>query len=267
MYKTIGEIKREASAALSGRRGIYILMLTVSAALTSVFSMTGLLSLVASLFTVILQVGMYSFLLKLCCGQKEQAQFNDLFYAFKAQNGQAGKAIIIYLLQVLYILPAAIIYIILLVVFIVTGANGINDFNAIDTLVFSSGYFLFALATLIAFFIYCLYISITYVMSFFVLLDYPELTGRQVWKRASQLIKGNRLRYIGLEFSYILWLIIPIGMLVAGSVLTSPLLILLSSALTILFTLWIIPSMNCAQAIFYLDLVQHYSKPVGPDIY
>lgn len=266
MYKSIGEIKREANLALSGRRGIYILMLTLSVALTSVFSITGFLSLVASIFTLLLQVGMYSFLLKLCCGKKEQAQFNDLFYAFRAQNGEVGKAIIVYLLQALYILPAAIIYVVLLVVFIVMGANGINDYNAINTLALSSGYILFAFVTLIAFFIYCLYISITYVMSFFVLLDYPNLTGRQIWKRASQLIKGNRLRYIGLEFSYILWLIIPIGLLVVGSVLTSTLLILLASALLILFVLWITPSMNCAQTIFYLDLVQHRTRPVTSEI-
>jgi len=266
MYKTIGEIKREANVALSGRRGIYILMLTVSVALTSVFSMTGLFSLVASLFSVILQVGMYSFLLKLCCGKKEQAQFNDLFYAFKSQNGQAGKAIILYLLQTLYILPAAIVYVVLIVVFIIMASNGISDFNVINTLALTSGSALFVLIAFIAFFIYCFYISITYVMSFFVLLDYPELTGRQIWKRASQLMKGKRLRYVVLEFSYIIWLAIPIGLLVIGSLLSRPLLILLASALLILCTLWITPSMNCAQAIFYLDLVQHRSRPVTPEV-
>lgn len=267
MYKSIGEIRREANVVLSGRRGLYILMMTLSIAVTSVFSASGLLSLVASLLTVILQVGMYSFLLKLCCGQKEQAQFNDLFYAFKAQNGQAGKAVLLYLLQTLYILPAAIVYIVLLVVFVVMGVNGINDFNAINALLLSSKYILFVLVTLIAFFIYCFYITITYVMSFLVLLDYPQLTARQIWKRASQILNGQRLRYVGLELSYILWIIIPIAIMVAGTVLTSPLLILFGAALTILFALWIAPSMHCAQAIFYLDLVQHHSRPSGPDIY
>ena len=261
MYKSIRQLKKEANVALSGRRGIYILMLTVSMTITSLLSMSGILSLVGSLFTVILQVGMYSFLLKLSCGLKEQAQFNDLFYAFKGQNGEAGKAILLYLLQTLYILPAVIIYFLLMMLFIFMEAKAIGDLDVLATLGTSVGFVVFVFVAFIAFFIYSLYISITYVISFFVLLDYPELTTKQIWKRAFQIIKGHRLRYVGLEFSYLLWYILPMAVLIAGAVSTSPLLILLGVAAFVFCILWMVPSMQCAISGFYLDLVRHHARP------
>lgn len=261
MYKSIRQLKREANVALSGRRGIYILMLTVSMAITSLLSMSGILSLVGSFFTVILQVGMYSFLLKLSCGLKEQAQFNDLFYTFKTQNGEAGKSILLYLLQALYILPAAIIYFLLMMLFVFMEAKAIGDLNVLATLGTSIGFVIFTFVALIAFFIYSLYITITYIISFFVLLDYPELTAKQIWKRASQILKGHRLRYVALEFSYIIWYILPLAVLITGIVLKNPLLILIGVSALVLCILWLVPSMQCAIAGFYLDLVRHHARP------
>ena len=263
MYKSIRTIQKEANVALSGRRGIYILMLTVSMAIVSVFGASGLLSLAGTLFAILFQVGMFAFLLKLCCGQKEQAQFNDLFYVFKSQNGEVGKAILLYLLQALYILPAAIIYAVLIAVFAFAEAKAISQWDLLATASLSVGFIIFIAVALIAFFIYCLYISITYAMVTFVLLDYPALTTKEIWQRTSQLLKGSRLRYIGLELSYFVWFLIPIAISVIGA-MTNPILIVLGVAGTVLCTLWIVPSMHCARAIFYLDLVQRHTKSATP---
>lgn len=267
MYKSIGEIKREANVALSGRRGIYILMLTLSIAVSSALSFSGLLSLVGTILTVLFQVGMFTFLLKICCGQKDQAQFNDLFYVFNTQNGEAGKAILLYLLQALYILPASIIYAVLIFVFAYAESKAAADWNMLVTTSVSIGFLVFALIALAVFFVYVLNISITYAMVFFILLDYPILTTKEIWKRSNRLLKGNRLRYIGLELSYLLWYIFPVAILTTGIILELPLLILPGVAISILCTLYIVPSMQCARTIFYLDMVQKHTRPAGPDIY
>lgn len=267
MYKSIREIKKEANVALSGRRGIYILMLTLSVAIVSALGASGLLSLVGTLISVLFEVGMFTFLLKLCCGQKEQAQFNDLFYVFKSQNGEAGKAILLYLLQALYILPASIIYAVLILVFAFMESKAAADWNILATASLSIGFLIFALVSLAVFFVYVLNVSITYAMVFFVLLDYPALTAKEIWKRSNQILKGNRLRFLGLEFSYMLWYVIPVTILAVGIALSNPLLLVLGVAATSLCTLYVASSMQCARAIFYLDLVQHHSRPAGPDIY
>ena len=260
MHKSIHTIRKEANIALSGRRGIYILMLTLSLAVVSAFSASGILSLVGTILSVLFQVGMFTFLLKLCCGQKETAQFNDLFYVFRTQNGLAGKTILLYLLQALYILPASIIYALLMFVFVFMQSKAITDWSFLQIASLSIGFVIFALVALLVFFIYTLNIAITYAMVFFILLDYPDLTAKEIWKRSTQILKGNRLRYVRLELSYLIWYLIPIAIIVTAASLSNPILVVPGVAVAILCTLYVTPSMHCARAVFYLDLVQSRSK-------
>ncbi len=276
MYKSISEIKKEARVAISGRKGIYILMWSLTAAIASVCSASGFLSIAASLLSILFQVGMTFFMLKVCCGQKEQAQFNDLFYIFNTQDGQVGKAFLLYLLEALYLLPAVIIYVVLMFVYAFGGVKAIGGADAVGIALSSLSFLAFALIAFAAFFIYSLYIAMTYSMTFYILLDYPQLSTKQIWKRANQILKGNRLRYIGLELSYLVWYLIPVAFMVLAILLypysllalpnlTLSILILLSAALFIAFALWIGPNMACAQAVFYLDLMKRHSRPVEPE--
>lgn len=260
MYKSIREIRREANVALSGRRGIYILMFTLSMAVSSALGASGLLSLIGTVLSVLFQVGMFTFLLKLCCGQKDQAQFNDLFYVFRTQNGEAGKSILLYLLQALYILPASIIYALLVMVFLFAESEAIVDLDMLATASLSIGSIIFTSLALIVFFIYVLNIAITYSMVFFILLDYPNLKVQEIWKRSCKILKGNRWRYVRLELGYMLWYIIPVAMLTTAAVFSNPLLVIPGVVLSILCTLYVTPSMHCARTLFYLDLVQHYAN-------
>ena len=117
MYKSIRTIQKEAITALKDRRGIYILMFTLNAAIALTLSATRVAGLVGTLLSVLLQVGMNAFALKLCCGMKQEAQFNDLFFIFSTNRGQVGKTILLYLIQLLFIMPASIIYAFLIAIF------------------------------------------------------------------------------------------------------------------------------------------------------
>ncbi len=279
MYKSISEIKKEARIALSGRKGIYILMWALTVAIASVCSTRTLLSIASGFLSVLFQVGMTFFLLKVCCGQKEHAQFNDLFYVFNTTNGQVGKAFLLYLLEALYILPAAIIYGVLMCVYVFYGAKAIGDADIVATALTSVSFLVFALIAFAAFLIYSLYIATIYSMTFYILLDYPQLSATQIWKRSNQILKGNFLRYVGLELSYLVWLLLPVAFTVIAvlvypySILTTAfpgitlsVMIVLSVALFIAFLLWIGPNMACAQAVFYLDLMKQHSRPTEAEI-
>lgn len=85
--------------------------------------------------------------------------------------------------------------------------------------------------------LYALYIDSTYAIVYFLLLDYPNLSVTEIWKRSAQLMKGNRLRYIGLQFSFFPWILLCLCSLGIGM-------------------LWITPYMTATISAFYLDLVQ-----------
>ena len=109
MYKTRKQLKKAALKALSGKWGLAtpmaLIIFFVSVSLSyngnSAFGVT-ILPICSTLLTVILNVGFYSFMLKLLCGQKDHANFQDLFYGFKCHP---GKALLLYLLTMLYMLP------------------------------------------------------------------------------------------------------------------------------------------------------------------
>ena len=124
MYKTNRQLKDEAKQALSGKWGIAVLMSLFTVVITYSFNVGNvesiaftITSLISSVLSIILNVGLLSFFLKICCGQKESANFSDLFYGFQCHP---GKAILLYLLNALYLLPGTFLYVILLLVLVFT---------------------------------------------------------------------------------------------------------------------------------------------------
>ena len=248
MYKTRKQLKQSALNALSGKWGLalpmslvmFIVSVSLSYDTTNSFNIT-IMPLFGCLLNLLLSVGFYSFLLKLHCGQKEHANFFDLFYGFKCYP---GKAILLYLLMTLYILPGAFIYVIgifIFTFFIYAGAGVSMDLMLTGTVPPDMTLLLAVLIMVIVmtllFIVYAAFVSSTFALVYFLLLDYPELSATEIWKRSAQLMKGNRLRYIGLLLSFIPWI----------------LLTLLTFGVGIL---WLTPYMSATQAAFYLDLVQ-----------
>ena len=71
-------------------------------------------------------------------------------------------------------------------------------------------------------------------------MDFPDLKVTQAYKRSSQLMKGRRLRLLGLSLSFLPWALLSCVTLGIGF-------------------LYLLPYMGCANVEFYLDLVQSKS--------
>lgn len=257
MYKSIRELKQEARLSLSGKRGTAIGMTIVMSLIVSLFSAEGLLSLIGTLLNVILSVGLSSFYLKLCCNQKAQAHFGDLFYGFKCHP---GKALLLYLLTILYMLPAIIIYAIGLAFIFLIDAGTLLRGSILVALIA----ILLAVALTIVFFIYAAYVATTYSMVYYLLLDYPDLPVKDIWRRSAQIMSGSRLRFIGLQLSFIPWLLLPLVVMISGVLMHSLIILFLGGLLFLFCTFWITPYMAAAQAEMYLDLIQHHSYRAAP---
>ena len=239
IYKSNQQLKQEAKQALSGKWGMAVLMMLFTFVITFSFNVSNtpqaqsiaftIVTLVGTALLILLNVGILSFLMKICCGQKDSANFSDLFYGFRCNP---GKAILLYLLNILYLLPGALIYAIALAFLAFsTIADGIMNVHV------SPALFLVLFIIIILFIIYACYIQLTYGLVYFLLLDYPDLSVSQIWKRSAQLMKGNRWRWFKLELSFIPWAIACIFTLGIGF-------------------LWLGAYMNATYTEFYLDLVQ-----------
>lgn len=248
MYKTRKQLKKTALNALSGKWGlatpmalvIFFVSVSLSYNGNSAFGVT-FLPILSTLLTVILNVGFYSFMLKLLCGQKGHVNFQDLFYGFKSHP---GKALLLYLLTMLYMLPGTLIYIIGICIFVfviyasagvsmelmMTGSVPVNYTLMLAVLVM-------VIVMTLLYMLYAFYIDSTYALVYFLLLDYPDLSVTEIWKRSAQLMKGNRLRYVGLQFSFLPWILLCLCSLGIGM-------------------LWVTPYMTATVSAFYLDLVQ-----------
>ena len=79
--------------------------------------------------------------------------------------------------------------------------------------------------------------AFSYSMSFYIMLDRPELSANEARKLSMQMMKGNKWRLFCLIFSFIGWLLL--------CVLTLGIL-----------SFWVVPYMESAVAAFYQDLVQ-----------
>ncbi|MDE5549458.1 MAG: DUF975 family protein [Clostridia bacterium] len=76
----------------------------------------------------------------------------------------------------------------------------------------------------------------SYSMSYFILLDNPEMSANDARKKSMEMMKGNKWRLFCLQFSYIGWILL--------------------SALTLgILELWVMPSMRTATAFFYQSLL------------
>ncbi|MCD8326132.1 MAG: DUF975 family protein [Lachnospiraceae bacterium] len=209
------------------------------------------LSLVISLLNIWLEVGLVSFYFKLCCGQGSNAGVADFLYAFK---NHPIRFLGNYLMQILYMLPGTIIYFIgifIASVFFLAGSDVdtlmLYLYGDIDYLpdislpaAVTAALLVFVIVLTLAYVLYAAWISLTYSQTTRVLVDFPDLTVTQAYKRSSQLMKGNRLRLLGLQLSFIPWSLLSVVTLGIGF-------------------LYLLPYMGCTNVEFYLNLVKSKS--------
>ncbi len=233
MYKkkTSAQLKQVAKGIMMGkyRNAISILLASdLIVSTLSLFTTTAsnsyigqiigfLISFIIILFGTILTVGQCSFYLNVACNGPHQ--FSDLFTGFKVHPDKIIiTQLIIQLLTTLPILPGIGVML-----------YSFRAYNII--IVFLLGCFLLIVGAGISW-----WISLKYSQVYYLLLDFPEYSAKELLKMSWKLMKGNVGRLLYLQVSFI-----PITL--AG---------LLSFGIGLLFVL---PYQNMTYTLFYLDLI------------
>ena len=231
-YQSFGEMKATARKSLEGNYGraismyinVRILGLLPSYITLLFFSESNIFQIVGSeivrfillAFLQVLQVGVCLFYLKLTCSQT--ASMSDLFHGFRNNRNKAlTLGIIFTAISYLCLLPATI-------------------FSYNTSIPLYTYYFTLAAGTLAA-----SLLLLPFRQCYYILLDFPSLSVRQILLRSIRLMRGNIFRYILFSISFI------------------PLLLLsfLSFGIGLL---WVIPYMEASRTIFYLDLARKHNN-------
>lgn len=234
MYKkkTSAQLKQVARGLMMGkyRNAISILLASdLIVSTLSLFTTTSgnsyvgvaigfIISFLIVLFGTILTVGQRSFYLNIACNG--HYQFSDLFTGFKIHPDKTIiTQFIIQLLTTLPLIPAIMVMIAAV-------------FAEEMILLFLLGCFLLILGAGISW-----WISLRYSQVYYLLLDFPDYSAKELLKMSWKLMKGNVGRLLYLQVSFI-------PMTLAG---------LISFGIGLLFVL---PYQNMTYTLFYLDLIQ-----------
>ena len=218
----IGKYRNAISILLASNLIISTLSLFTTIASNSYIGLAigFIINFIITLFGSILMVGQRSFYLNIACEQPYQ--FSDLFTGFKVYPDKTIiTQLIIQVLTILPILPAFI------VMFITTAFYAENII-----LSFLAACFLLIIGTSISW-----WISLKYSQVYYLLLDFPDYSSKELLKMSWKLMKGNvgRLLYIQVSF---------LPLTLAG---------LLSFGIGLLF---VQPYQNMTYTLFYLDIIQ-----------
>ena len=179
-----------------------------------------IISFILTIFGTILSVGQCSFYLNIACEQPYQ--FSDLFTGFKIHPDKTIiTQVIIQLLTLLPLIPA-------IVVMLITTA-----FYAQNIVIsFLVACFLLIIGAGISW-----WISLRFSQVYYLLLDFPDYSAKELLKMSWKLMKGNAGRLLYIQVSFI-------PLTLAG---------LLSFGIGLLF---VQPYQNMTYTLFYLDLMQ-----------
>ncbi|MBQ7766069.1 MAG: DUF975 family protein [Lachnospiraceae bacterium] len=184
-------------------------------------------TLLIDLFAGLLQMGVAYFYLNVSTG-KSRASLYDLFYAFTHNPDKALKvSLMLSLTHMVCTLPYVIYTLFFMPVFtmeeLMNAKPEVLQYMGIAYLILGVGELIY--------FLICLYFEPVY----FMLVDMPSLTAAKAMKMSIWLMKGSKVRLLGLNLSFL-----PLQFI---SLLTFG-----------IGNLWLIPYMNTASACFYTDL-------------
>lgn len=231
--KNITSLKQQARGLLLGnyRKAISLLLasnliistltlLVGGSAGLSVISLTidYLVSFILTLLGCILQVGQYSFYLKLVC--RQETQFKNLFEGFYLYPDKTLLSqFLIHLFTLLCLTPGLVLFI-------------LSYFSFIEI----SGIIILCILVIGA--VLSFWIKLSFSQCYFLLLDFPKLSALQLMKRSRELMKGHKKRLFLLYLSF----------------LPMTILCLFSFGIGFLF---VTPYRFMTETLFYLDLVQN----------
>lgn len=180
-----------------------------------------LVSLIIHLFNGILTVGVSAFYLNIACNRSYR--FSDLFIGFKLYPEKAlGVQFFTWLFGTIPLIPAYILF-----------SSIMLDFS-IENMLSRLGLFLILYLTG---YLLSVLITCTYSQCFYLLLDFPEMSLRQLMQISRRLMKGHRLRLFYTRLSFF-------PLILAG---------VFSFGIGLLF---VTPYQDMTYTLFYLDLLQ-----------
>jgi len=177
----------------------------------------GVLLYLALIMVLYLMIpGMVHLNMNICEGKK--AKVTDIFWAFKHGPWKFIRlTLVIGLLILLSFLPMALLMI-----------GGVMSGNMVFTMIFNG-----VCSVILIIVMMC--VALNFAMLYFILVDHPEMGIIEALKESYNMMVGNRLRFLGLSFSFFGWMIL--GMMSCG-----------------IGMLWLTPYMGCTCIFFYQDL-------------
>lgn len=172
---------------------------------------------IMSAFLGIFQTGICLFFLNMACGQPYK--LDQLFYGFQnTPKGSLYVSSVTGFISFCMTLPFRILF----YQYVATG----------------EGFWLYtALIALILSFLFLYPLTLAFSQSFFLLLDFPDYTGKQALGASMRIMKKQKIRFFLLQLSFL------------------P-LIILSTFTCYIGLLWVIPYMNMTNALFFLDIMK-----------
>ena len=253
-YKSNAELKNLARIQMSGKMGVLILAMVIEYVITyftvflvskiipAVSPMTAILNYIVTfivqLLAFVLQVG--ACLLHLHASCDMPCSISDLFYGFRNGPDKAIKiGVVLAVINAVCMLPCDLLQ---------------GDMNRILNMEITTYEQMQALTdSLISFYMVMLVCMIVYFVAtlpffpvFYMILDFPNYTAGTIFKQSIRLMKGNKMRYVSLQLSFLP--LVFLSMLTCGIAL-----------------LWVIPYMGMTSANFYLDLVSNKKSSLGSD--
>lgn len=228
-HQSFGELKATARKSLEGNYGraisvlinmqilsfipTYVILLFFSEDIAFHIIGSEIVGIILTAFLQVLQLGVSFFYLKLNCNQSVSTV--DIFYGFRNnRNSALSIGIVFTLISYICMLPATI-----------------YTYFSTD---FTFAYVLILAGNLIE---YLIIPPLS--QSYYILLDFPNYTGKQALALSIRIMKGNYFRYLRFILSFI------------------P-LILISFLCCGIGLLWVLPYMECSLATFYLDIMHNY---------
>lgn len=248
----ISKIKKNAREALSGKwiRGVltvlaYVGIMFIIGLIEGIFEdesiMANLISIVTSIIGVPLSFGFtYSFI-RLKRG--EDVKTFDFFKSVFSNFGRAWKISLRVVLKL--ILP---IILLVLTILIVVGMLAYFSIELLSAHVANEMLFVVLVGGIVIVVIYCWLIirALLYSLTTYIAFDNPDMTALEVINESAKMMKGNRMKLILLELSFIGWGILCLFTLGIGY-------------------LWLVPYMQVAQVCFYESILEKKDENVDEE--
>lgn len=204
----ISELKKEAIAKLAGKWPLAILInltqliisLVITYAATKIEGILGIiLSVVGVIISIPLSYGLATSMLKL--SRNETVGVTD-FITIGFQNFK--KAFLLSLSIFIRIIIPSILFTVALAFSIIMGLA-----NALGASASGDGIISFvAIIVAVASMIWLVYKILSYAFSTYILIDNEDMKSKEAIARSCELMKGNKLKFVGLVFSFFGWLLL-----------------------------------------------------------